>query len=68
MSHVYKTVELTGSSTEGSDDAVRTAIERAAKTIRHMDWFEVLETRGHLDNGKIAHWQVTIRIGFRLED
>jgi dodecin len=67
MSHVYKTLELTGSSTSGTDDAIRTAIERAAKTVRNMDWFEVVETRGHLEDGKIAHWQVTLKIGFRLE-
>jgi dodecin len=68
MPHVYKTLELTGSSTTGSDDAVRTAIERAAKTVRNMDWFEVVETRGHIVDGQIAHWQVTLKIGFRLED
>ena len=68
MPHVYKTLELTGSSTSGTDDAIRTAIERASKTVRHMDWFEVVETRGHIENGKVAHWQVCIKIGFRLED
>lgn len=67
MSHVYKTLELTGSSTSGSDDAIHTAIERASKTVRNMDWFEVVETRGHIEDGKIAHWQVTLKIGFRLE-
>jgi dodecin len=67
MSHVYKTLELTGSSTSGSDDAIRTAIERASKTVRSMDWFEVVETRGRIEDGKIAHWQVTLKIGFRLE-
>jgi dodecin len=68
MAHVYKTLELTGSSTTGTDDAIRTAIERASKTVRHMDWFEVVETRGHIVDGQIAHWQVTLKIGFRLED
>lgn len=68
MAHVYKTLELTGSSTAGTDDAIRTAIERASKTVRHMDWFEVVETRGHIVDGQIAHWQVTIKIGFRLEE
>jgi dodecin len=68
MAHVYKTLELTGSSTSGTDDAIRTAIERASKTVRHMDWFEVVETRGHVVDGQIAHWQVTLKIGFRLED
>jgi len=65
--HVYKTLELTGSSTSGTDDAVRNAIARAAKTVRHMDWFQVIETRGHIADGAVAHWQVTIKIGFRLE-
>ncbi len=65
--HVYKFVELTGSSTVGSDDAIRNAVETAAKTLRNLDWFEVLENRGHIADGKIAHWQVTIKIAFRLE-
>ena len=65
--HVYKLIEIVGSSSKGTDDAVRNAVERAAKTIKHLDWFEVVETRGHLQDGKIAHWQVKIRIGFRLE-
>jgi flavin-binding protein dodecin len=65
--HVYKMVELVGSSTSGTDDAVRNAVERAGKTIRHLDWFEVTETRGHVEDGKIAHWQVKVKIGFRLE-
>ena len=66
--HTYKIVELVGSSTQGSDDAVRNAMARAAKTLRNLDWFEVAETRGHLVNGKIAHWQVKIKVGFRMED
>jgi len=66
--HVYKTIELTGSSTTGTDEAVRAAVARAAKTLRHMDWFQVVETRGHIENGTIAHWQVTVKIGFRMED
>jgi dodecin len=66
--HVYKTIELTGSSTTGSDDAIRTAIARAAKTVRNIDWFQVVETRGHIADGTIAHWQVTLKIGFRTED
>lgn len=66
--HVYKLLELTGSSTTGSDDAVRNAIAKAAKTMRSMQWFEVTETRGHIAHGKIAHWQVTIKVGFTLED
>lgn len=66
-SHVYKMVELVGSSTSGTDDAIRNAIETAARTIRHIDWFEVIETRGHVVNGKVAHFQVTLKVGFRLE-
>jgi flavin-binding protein dodecin len=66
--HTYKVVELVGSSTQGSDEAVRNAIARAAKTLRNLDWFEVVESRGHLANGKIAHWQVKIKVGFRMED
>ena len=66
--HTYKVVELVGSSTQGSDEAIQSAITRAAKTLRNLDWFEVAETRGHLVNGKIAHWQVKIKVGFRMED
>lgn len=66
--HVYKIVELTGSSTTGTDDAVRNAIARAAETIRNMRWFEVEETRGYIDNNQVAHWQVTIKVGFTLEE
>jgi flavin-binding protein dodecin len=65
--HVYKTIELIGSSTKGPDDAVRAAVARAAPTVRNMRWFEVTETRGHIEGGKIAHWQVTVKIGFTLE-
>ncbi len=66
--HVYKLVEIVGTSTAGTDDAIRNAIEAAAKTIRRIDWFEVLESRGHVDNGKIDHYQVTLKVGFRVED
>jgi flavin-binding protein dodecin len=66
--HVYKKLELTGSSTIGIEDAVATALAKAAKTVRNMHWFEVVETRGHIDGGKIAHWQVSIKVGFTLED
>jgi len=65
--HVYKILELTGSSTEGSDDAVRRAIAKAGETVRNIQWFEVLETRGHVADGKVAHWQVTVKVGFTLE-
>jgi flavin-binding protein dodecin len=66
--HVYKSMELTGSSTNSSDDAVRAAIERASKTIRNIKWFQVTETRGHVEDGKVAHWQVTLKVGFTLEE
>ncbi len=66
--HVYKTVEITGSSATGSDDAIRAAISRATKTIRDLRWFEVTETRGEVRDGNIAHWQVTMKIGFTLDD
>ena len=66
--HVYKTVELTGSSTKGMQAAIENAIERASQTLRGMHWFEVTDTRGHIEDGKIAHWQVTIKVGFTLED
>ena len=66
--HVYKLVELVGSSTASTDDAIRNAVETAAKTLRHIDWFEVLETRGQVADGKIAHYQVTLKLGFRLEE
>ena len=66
--HVYKTIELTGSSTKSSDDAVRNAIAKAGKTMRSLQWFQVVETRGHIDGAKVAHWQVTVKIGFTLED
>ena len=64
--HVYKTIELVGSSSKSSDDAVQNAIARASKTLHNLDWFEVKETRGHLADGKIAHWQVKLAVGFRL--
>lgn len=65
--HVYKLIEIVGSSQVGTDDAIRNALETAAKTIRHIDWFEVAETRGHVVGGKVAHFQVTLKIGFRLD-
>jgi dodecin len=66
--HVYKKLELTGSSSKSSDDAVRNAIAKAGKTMRNMHWFEVVDTRGHIDKNKVAHWQVTIKVGFTLEE
>ncbi len=65
--HVYKLVEVVGSSATGTDDAIRKAIETAASTLRHVDWFEVTETRGHVIEGKVAHFQVTVKVGFRIE-
>ena len=67
-SHVYKMLELTGSSPTSSDDAIKGAIEKAAKTLHGMHWFQVLDTRGHIVDGKVAHWQVTIKIGFTLDE
>jgi len=66
--HVYKSIELTGSSTTTVEDAVQNAIAKAAKTMHSLHWFEVLETRGHIAEGKVAHWQVTLKVGFRLDD
>ena len=66
--HVYKSIELTGSSSTTVEDAVQNAIAKAAKTMRNMHWFQVMETRGHIDEGKVAHWQVTLKVGFRLDD
>lgn len=66
--HVYKMIEVVGTSSSSSDDAVERAVEMAGKTIRNMRWLEVVETRAHLDDQKIAHWQVKVRIGFTLED
>jgi len=67
-SHVYKHLDITGSSAKSSDDAIRTAIAKAAKTVREMHWFEVTETRGYIEDGDVKHWQVTIRVGFRLDE
>jgi dodecin len=65
--HVYKTIELVGSSTRGMEDAVQKAIAKAAETVRNLRWFEVLDTRGHIEGGRVAHWQVTLKLGFTLE-
>ncbi len=66
--HVYKKIELTGSSSVGIQEAIENAIAKAAQTIHNMRWFEVIETRGHIDQDKIAHWQVTIKVGFTLSE
>jgi flavin-binding protein dodecin len=65
--HVYKMIELVGSSAVGTDAAIQNAIARASQTVKHIDWFQVIEQRGHVENGKIAHYQVTLKVGFRLE-
>lgn len=67
-SHTYKMIELVGSSCISTDDAIKSAITKASLTLKHLDWFEVIETRGHIKDGKVAHFQVTIKVGFRLED
>lgn len=66
--HTYKKIELTGSSAVGIQEAIENAIAKASQTIHDMRWFEVVETRGHIDEGKVAHWQVTIKVGFTLGD
>jgi flavin-binding protein dodecin len=65
--HVYKSIELTGSSKNSIEDAVNGAIAKASESVRNIQWFTVQETRGHVQDGKVAHWQVTIKVGFTLE-
>jgi len=65
--HVYKKIELVGSSPDGIEKAVENAITRAKKTIRNMRWFEIIDTRGNIENGRIDHWQVTLQVGFTLD-
>ncbi len=66
--HIYKQVELTGSSKTSMEDAIQNAIAKASETLRNVHWFQVVETRGYVENGKVDYWQVTIKLGFRLED
>jgi dodecin len=66
--HIYKTIELVGSSTQGVEDAVKKAVAKASESLRNLRWFEVLETRGHIEGGRVIHWQVTLKIGFTLEN
>jgi flavin-binding protein dodecin len=66
--HVYKKIELVGSSPESIEAAIENALTRAAKTVHNMRWFEVAETRGHIEEGRVAHYQVTLRVGFTLDD
>src|SRR5207237_5972019 len=66
--HIYKILELVGSSEKGIEDAIQNAISRASKTVREMKWFEVVQTRGHVENGSVRHYQVILRVGFTLEE
>jgi hypothetical protein len=66
--HVYKSIELVGSSSASIEDAVSTAIAKAAQTVRNLRWFQVIETRGQIEGARVAHWQVTLKVGFTLED
>lgn len=66
--HVYKHIELTGTSPTGIEDAIQNAVVRASKTVRNMRWLEVKETRGHVENGKVSQWQVTVKVGFTLDE
>ncbi|CAM3866329.1 dodecin [Vreelandella rituensis] len=65
--HTYKHVELTGTSEVSSDEAVKNALAKASQSLKHMRWFEVTDTRGHIEDGQVAHWQVTLKVGFTLE-
>ena len=65
--HIYKIIQLVGSSPTSIEDAIQSAVERASKKLKHLRWLEVLETRGHIENGKVDHWQVTLNVGFTLD-
>ena len=65
--HVYKTIELTGSSPKGLEDAIANAVGKASKTVHNLRWFQVVDTRGEIEGGKVAHWQVTMKVGFTLD-
>lgn len=66
--HTYRVTEIVGTSPDGVDHAVRNGIERASRTLRNLDWFEVTQVRGQIENGQVAHWQVGLKVGFRLEE
>lgn len=66
--HTYRVTEIVGTSTESTDAAIRNAIERASRTLRNLDWFEVTEVRGHIVDGRVEHYQVGLKVGFRLDD
>lgn len=65
---IYKTIEITGSSTQGVEDAVKQAVTKASKSVRNLRWFEITNVRGHIENDAVAHWQVTTKLGFALDD
>jgi dodecin len=65
--HIYKKIELVGSSPDSIEDAVKNALSKASRSLRNLRWFEIIETRGHIEDGKIGHWQVTIKVGFTLD-
>ena len=65
--HIYKKIELVGSSPDNIEDAVKNALSKASKSLRNIRWFEIVETRGHVEDGRIGHWQVTIKVGFTLD-
>lgn len=66
--HVYRVIEIAGSSSKSIEDAVQAAVSRASKTLRNLRWFEVIDTRGHIEDGKVQHYQVTLKLGFTIED
>ena len=66
--HVYKVIQLVGSSEKGIEDAIQVAIRRASATLKHLRWFEVVETRGHIEDGRVRHYQVTLNVGFTIDD
>ena len=66
--HIYKIIQLAGSSPNSIEDAIQSAVAKASKSLHHLRWFEVLETRGHIENGQVAHYQVVIKVGFTLDD
>ncbi len=66
--HIYRVTEIVGSSSEGIDAAIRNGVDRAGRTLRNLDWFEVVQIRGHIADGHVAHYQVGLKVGFRLDD
>ena len=68
MNHVYKKIELTGSSSEGLEDAIQNAVAKASESLHNLRWFEVVDTRGYIEDGAVAYYQVTIKVGFTLDD